>query len=79
MATNPSSRDSSIHSSRNSATSFPEIKTRAEVIKETLTLEEESFNKTLDRGMEKFEKAAREDVFPPEDAFQLYDTYGFPP
>ena len=57
---------------------FPEIKTRAEVIKETLTLEEESFNKTLDRGMEKFEKAAREDIFPPEDAFQLYDTYGFP-
>ena len=57
---------------------FPEIKTRAEVIKETLTLEEESFNKTLDRGMEKFEKAASEDVFPPEDAFQLYDTYGFP-
>ena len=57
---------------------FPEIKTRAEVIKETLTLEEESFNKTLDRGMEKFEKAASESVFPPEDAFQLYDTYGFP-
>ena len=57
---------------------FPEIKTRAEVIKETLTLEEESFNKTLDRGMEKFEKAASENVFPPEDAFQLYDTYGFP-
>ena len=57
---------------------FPEIKTRAAVIKETLTLEEESFNKTLDRGMEKFEKAANENVFPPEDAFQLYDTYGFP-
>lgn len=57
---------------------FPEIKTRAEVIKETLTLEEESFNKTLDRGMEKFEKAASENVFPPEDAFQLYDTFGFP-
>ena len=57
---------------------FPEIKTRAAVIKETLTLEEESFNKTLDRGMEKFEKAASENVFPPEDAFQLYDTYGFP-
>ena len=57
---------------------FPEIKTRAAVIKETLTLEEESFNKTLDRGMEKFEKAASENVFPPEDAFQLYDTFGFP-
>jgi alanyl-tRNA synthetase len=57
---------------------FPEIKTRVEVVKEILTLEEESFNKTLDRGMEKFEKAAGEKVFPPEDAFQLYDTYGFP-
>ena len=57
---------------------FPEIKTRAAVIKETLTLEEESFNKTLDRGMEKFEKAAGENVFPPEDAFHLYDTFGFP-
>ena len=57
---------------------LPEIKTRAAVIKETLTLEEESFNKTLDRGMEKFEKAAGENVFPPEDAFQLYDTFGFP-
>ncbi len=57
---------------------FPEIKTRAEVVKETLATEETSFNKTLDRGMEKFEKAADGKVFPPEDAFQLYDTYGFP-
>ena len=57
---------------------FPEIKTRAEAVKETLATEEESFNKTLDRGMEKFEKAAEGKVFPPEDAFQLYDTYGFP-
>lgn len=57
---------------------FPEIKTRAEVIKETLTTEEISFNKTLDRGMEKFRKAADSEIFPPEDAFQLYDTYGFP-
>ncbi|MDA7888651.1 alanine--tRNA ligase [Akkermansiaceae bacterium] len=57
---------------------FPEIGTRAQVVKETLATEEDSFNKTLDRGMEKFEKAAQEDVFPPEDAFQLYDTFGFP-
>ena len=57
---------------------FPEIKTRADAVKETLATEEESFNKTLDRGMEKFQKAASGSVFPPEDAFQLYDTYGFP-
>lgn len=48
------------------------------MVKETLATEEESFNKTLDRGMEKFENAANGKVFPPEDAFQLYDTFGFP-
>jgi len=57
---------------------FPEIKTRTEIVKETLASEEDSFNKTLDRGLEKFEKAANGEVFPPEDAFQLYDTFGFP-
>jgi alanyl-tRNA synthetase len=58
---------------------FPEIKTRAEAVKETLATEETSFNKTLDRGMQLFESdASKSDVFPPEDAFKLYDTYGFP-
>ncbi|MGJ8698226.1 MAG: alanine--tRNA ligase [Verrucomicrobiaceae bacterium] len=57
---------------------FPEIGTRADVVKETLATEEESFNKTLDRGLQLFEKAAQGKVFPPEDAFQLYDTFGFP-
>ena len=57
---------------------FPEIETRDEVVRETLATEEESFNKTLDRGMALFEKAASDKVFPPEDAFQLYDTFGFP-
>ena len=57
---------------------FPEIETRAAAVKETLATEEESFNKTLDRGLQLFEKAAQGNVFPPEDAFQLYDTFGFP-
>ena len=57
---------------------FPELGTRAEVVKETLATEENSFNKTLDRGMEKFEKSAQGKLFPSEDAFQLYDTFGFP-
>ncbi|MFW2386663.1 MAG: alanine--tRNA ligase [Akkermansiaceae bacterium] len=57
---------------------FPEISTRAEVVKETLATEEQSFNKTLDRGLQLFEKAAQGKIFPPEDAFQLYDTFGFP-
>jgi alanyl-tRNA synthetase len=58
---------------------FPEIKTRAEAVKEALATEEESFNKTLDRGIQLFESAAEGTKdFPPEDAFKLYDTYGFP-
>lgn len=57
---------------------FPEIETRSDVVKETLATEETSFNKTLDRGMQLFEKSAQGDTFPPADAFQLYDTFGFP-
>ena len=48
--------------------------------------EEESFNKTIDRGLERFERAAHHlidhdhaDVFPGDLAFELYATYGFPP
>ena len=68
---------------------FPELKTRAQVIKETLTTEENSFNKTLDRGLTLFESVAQgsrgvspqpsnSSPFPPEEAFKLYDTFGFP-
>ncbi|HBM86003.1 MAG TPA: alanine--tRNA ligase [Opitutae bacterium] len=58
---------------------FPEINKRAEAVKDTLANEEESFNKTLDRGMQLFESdASKSNVFPPEDAFKLYDTFGFP-
>ncbi len=58
---------------------FPEIRTRSEAIKETLAAEEESFNKTLDRGLQLFENTSQAGtVFPPEEAFKLYDTYGFP-
>ena len=58
---------------------FPEIQTRSEAIKETLATEETSFNKTLDRGLQLFENTSQPGtVFPPEEAFKLYDTYGFP-
>ena len=58
---------------------FPELKTRSEVIKETLATEENAFNKTLDRGLTLFEDvAADQKAFPPEEAFKLYDTFGFP-
>jgi alanyl-tRNA synthetase len=62
---------------------FPEVRNRQEKIEATLKAEEESFNRTLDRGIEIFEEvvgATRSvaSVFPASDAFKLYDTYGFP-
>ncbi|MCL4143699.1 UNVERIFIED_CONTAM: hypothetical protein GTU68_009505, partial [Idotea baltica] len=58
---------------------FPELGTRAQVVKETLATEEISFNKTLDRGLKRFSaQKVFGDTFPSWIAFELYDTYGFP-
>ena len=63
---------------------FPEIKEKSEYIKKVLRGEEESFNATLDRGIELFEEIIeklnkrKEKNIPGEDVFKLYDTYGFP-
>ena len=57
---------------------FPELKKNAHRIKTVLS-DEASFNKTLDRGLQLFESVRKDaSVFPPEEAFKLYDTYGFP-
>ncbi|MDF7825799.1 alanine--tRNA ligase [Pontiellaceae bacterium B12227] len=56
---------------------FPEL--RNERISKTLKAEEESFNRTLDKGLDVFE--AIEPVngqIVGGDAFKLYDTFGFP-
>lgn len=61
---------------------FPEIKEHREHIQKVIKGEEEGFNETLDRGLEIFESVIKRighsKVFPGEDAFKLYDTYGFP-
>ncbi len=61
---------------------FPEIRTNQEHIQRVIKGEEEGFNATLDRGLEKFESVVRQighsKTFPGDDAFRLYDTYGFP-
>ena len=44
--------------------------------------EEVSFSRTLQKGLERFNKAkaaASGSVFSGQDAFELYDTFGFPP
>ena len=57
---------------------FPELRKRPEHVIEVIREEEESFGKTLDRGIKRFEEAASDGSVSGEDAFQLYDTYGFP-
>ncbi|MGQ9780322.1 MAG: alanine--tRNA ligase [Bacillota bacterium] len=63
---------------------YPELATRAEHCAAVIKAEEESFGRTLDKGIALFEEiAARlatrgEKVVPGEEAFKLYDTYGFP-
>jgi alanyl-tRNA synthetase len=60
---------------------FPELRKNADRVQKTLKAEEESFNRTLDRGIDLFEEVAaalKSKTFPAEEAFKLYDTYGFP-
>jgi alanyl-tRNA synthetase len=57
---------------------FPEILTKQDHISLVIRSEEESFSKTLDRGLEIFERLAQKGQLDGDDAFQLYDTYGFP-
>jgi alanyl-tRNA synthetase len=63
---------------------FPEINERAEYVSTVIESEEASFGRTLDRGLELFTGAAERAAETPDksvsgdDAFQLYDTYGFP-
>jgi alanyl-tRNA synthetase len=61
---------------------YPEIRERREHIERVIKGEEESFGAALDRGLEIFDAALQEvghsKTFPGEDAFKLYDTYGFP-
>jgi alanyl-tRNA synthetase len=61
---------------------FPEIVANKENVKKIIKAEEESFNRTLDRGIELFEqivvKVKEKGEIKGEDVFKLYDTFGFP-
>ena len=65
---------------------FPEIRNEQKRIQQIIRVEEEAFNKTLDRGIELFNsevsaassEAGRGKALSGDFAFKLYDTYGFP-
>ena len=63
---------------------YPELEEKKEFIIKVISEEEDKFNKTIDQGlsiladMEKALEEKNEKVLSGEDAFKLYDTYGFP-
>ncbi|MBK7631634.1 MAG: alanine--tRNA ligase [Ignavibacteriales bacterium] len=63
---------------------FPDVVEKKDYVKKVIKAEEESFNATLDRGIELFDEVVKKlikqniKVIPGEDVFKLYDTFGFP-
>ena len=63
---------------------YPELDEKSAMIFKVLSQEEDKFNKTIDQGlsilaeMEEEMAAKGETVLSGENAFKLYDTYGFP-
>ncbi len=70
------------------ASAYPELVEKKEYIKKVIRVEEENFARTIDKGMELLQQAIdvmmtedikREDrILSGEQAFKLYDTFGFP-
>ncbi len=63
---------------------YPELENKKEYILKVITTEEDNFNKTIDQGLsilvemeEAMTKEGKKELSG-EDAFKLYDTYGFP-
>ncbi|MBN1795803.1 MAG: alanine--tRNA ligase [Sedimentisphaerales bacterium] len=63
---------------------FGEIRERQQFVQTVIESEEASFGRTLDRGINLFSSAAesaeksKDKTISGDEAFQLYDTYGFP-
>jgi len=58
---------------------YPELTAARSQIEQALLAEEQRFAQTLDAGMQHFDAAAGQgNSISGEDAFRLYDTYGFP-
>ena len=63
---------------------YPDLREKQTYITKVIRTEEENFARTIDGGMKIYgdmlsaHKAKGETVFSGEDAFKLYDTFGFP-
>ncbi|MCU0552851.1 MAG: alanine--tRNA ligase [Leptolyngbya sp. Prado105] len=63
-----------------SESAYPNVRMKETVVKSELKIEEERFRKTLDRGEKLLEEILNRETkqISGKDAFELYDTYGFP-
>lgn len=59
---------------------YPELATKQSFVEDALRTEEQRFGETLEHGMRVFDEVATKSgtTIAGEDAFRLYDTYGFP-
>jgi len=58
---------------------FPELGEQHDVIYKVIKSEEQAFDRTLDRGLRLLDRiTAERDIITGAEAFELYDTYGFP-
>ena len=59
---------------------YPDLVERREHLVRTTLAEEERFLSTIDSGMTRFDELVRDEeaTIPGEEAFKLYDTFGFP-
>jgi alanyl-tRNA synthetase len=59
---------------------YPELRSQAELIRQWTTTEEERFLETIEGGLKRMDEllASGLTTIPGEEAFRLYDTFGFP-
>lgn len=61
---------------------FPELKNQQEFVAKVIKEEEEAFLRTLEKGLKRIDdiisKASSAEIIGGKEAFELYDTYGFP-
>ena len=63
---------------------YPELEEKKDYILKFISIEEDNFNKTIEQGLSKLDNLVKDLVksgkkeLAGEDAFRLYDTFGFP-
>ena len=58
---------------------YPELSEKQELIRKVISFEEAAFSKTIDQGLSILNDLTKDGgVLSGDDAFKLYDTYGFP-